>query len=271
MTLQSTRQFHTPEVCNADGSTRQSADHAVHQSTECQMSTNACPTTGQLSVRVPPYTELQRKRVANDDSRRWLARNTVRSRGRDGSRRNRLRRRVHQDVHARSNMQVAQLQCAGQRDHHRRVDLAQTTLAVRVVLRSLLKLIFQCARRKRLGRYAAGQWGIVVDIELEQVKERVVDEVNRAVDVLLDTKYELKGAAGFVASRKGNIRELAGGIRYMLAGITEMLSVRLRNESSGQVGAYMVRFKQLTGIFSPTRYPCCRRGSWAAFAAASEA
>jgi hypothetical protein len=44
-----------------------------------------------------------------------------------------------------------------------------------------------------------------VDVEFQQVEERVVDEVDRAVDVLFYAEEELKGAAGFIASRERDI------------------------------------------------------------------
>jgi hypothetical protein len=113
---------------------------------------------------------------------------------------------VHEHVHARGDVQVAELQCAGQRDDHRCVDVAQAALAICVLRCTLLELIFQRAGREGLGRYAAGQRRIIVDVELQQVEERVVDKVDRAVDVLFHAEEELERAAGFIASREWDVR-----------------------------------------------------------------
>lgn len=113
---------------------------------------------------------------------------------------------MNQHVHARGNVQVAELECARQRDNHRRVDVAQAALSVCFFRGTLLELIFQCAGRERLSRYAAGQRCVVVDVEFQQVEEWVVNEVDRTVDLLLYTKEELQRAAGFIASRERDVR-----------------------------------------------------------------
>ena len=169
------------------------------------MSSNTSPTTRQLSGRIPPHAELQRQRIANDNPGRWLARDAVRSRSRNRSRRNRLGRCVNQHIHAGSNMQVAKLQRTSQRDNHRRVDIAQAALSVCVLRGTLLELIFQCAGREGLRRYAAGQRRVVVDVEFQQVEERVIDKVDRAVDILFHAKEELQRTASFIASWEWDI------------------------------------------------------------------
>ena len=113
---------------------------------------------------------------------------------------------MDENIHACSDVQVAELECARQRDDHRRVDIAQTALSVCFFRGALLELIFQCTRRERLGRYAAGQGCVVVDVEFQQVEERVVDEVDRAVDLLLYAEEQLQRAAGFIASRERDVR-----------------------------------------------------------------
>jgi hypothetical protein len=44
-----------------------------------------------------------------------------------------------------------------------------------------------------------------VDVELEEVEEGIVDEVDRAVDVLFYAEDELEWSAGFVASECGDV------------------------------------------------------------------
>lgn len=56
-----------------------------------------------------------------------------------------------------------------------------------------------------------------MDVELEEVEERVVDEVDRAVDFFLDAEKELEGPPGFVARREGDVGELAGGVGDVFA------------------------------------------------------
>ena len=113
---------------------------------------------------------------------------------------------MDEHIHARGNVQVAELKRARQRDDHGRVDIAQTALSICFFRGALLELLFQSAGRERLGRYAAGQRSIVVDIEFQQVEERVVDEVDRAVDLLLYAEEQLQRAAGFIASREWDVR-----------------------------------------------------------------
>ena len=133
---------------------------------------------------------------------------------------------MHQHIHARSNMQVAELQRTSQRNDHWRVDVAQTALAIGILRCSLLEFILQCAGRERLRGYAAGQGSVVVDVELQQVEEWVVDEVDCAVDVLFYAEEELEREACFVAGREWNVGELACSVGDVLAGVTDRLLVR---------------------------------------------
>lgn len=227
MALQSTRQFHASKVSHANSSTGQGTDDAVHQCTESQMSSDTCPSTGQLCVGIPSHAELQRQCVSNDNSGGRLARNTVGSCSSNRSRRNRLGRSVHQHIHARSDVQVAELQRTSQSDHHGRVDLAQAALAIGVFRCSLLKLFFAGAGRERLRWDAAGQWRIIVDVEFQQMEERVVDKVNRAVDILFYAKEELERAAGFIAGRERDIGQLASSVGNVFAGVASTMSISL--------------------------------------------
>lgn len=221
MALQPTRQLHTPEISHTNSSTSQSANHTVHQCAESQMSSNASPPTRQLRVGIPSHAELQRQRITNNDPRRRVARNAVRSGSRNGSRRDGLGRRVDENIHARRNVQMAQLQRTSQRDDHGSVYLAQAALAICILCSALLELIFQRAGRERLGRYAASQRRVVVNVELQQMKERVIDEIDCAVDVLFHAKEELERAAGFIASREGDVRQLTCSVGDVFAGVAK--------------------------------------------------
>lgn len=131
---------------------------------------------------------------------------------------------MHQHIHARGNVQVAELQRASQRDYHRRVDVTQTALTIGLLRCSLLEFIFQYAGRERLRGYAAGQGSVVVDVELQQVEERVIDKVDRAIDVLFYAKEELERTASFVAGRERNVGKLACSVGNVFASVTNALS-----------------------------------------------
>jgi len=132
---------------------------------------------------------------------------------------------MNQHIHARSNVQMAELQRTSQRNYHWRVDVTQTALAIGILCCSLLKFIFQCAGRERLRGYTAGQGSVVVDVELQQVEERVVDKVDCAVDVLFYTKEKLERTACFVAGREWNVGKLACSVGDVFAGVTDVLLV----------------------------------------------
>ena len=51
-----------------------------------------------------------------------------------------------------------------------------------------------------------------MDVELEEVEERVGYKVNGAVDVALDAEGEFEGTACFITGWEGDVLELAAGI-----------------------------------------------------------
>ena len=95
---------------------------------------------------------------------------------------------MHEDIHARTDVQMAQLQCARQRDNHGGVHLAQAPLSLGQVLGAFFKLFHQQGRRQWFRRYSTRQRRVIVYVELQQVEELVVDLGNGAVDVLLNTE-----------------------------------------------------------------------------------
>ena len=60
-----------------------------------------------------------------------------------------------------------------------------------------------------------------MDVELEEMEERVVYERDRAVDVFLDTEKEFERSSCLIAGWKRDIGLLASGVCDVLAGITE--------------------------------------------------
>ena len=67
-----------------------------------------------------------------------------------------------------------------------------------------------------------------MDVEFEQMEERVIDEVYCAIDFLLHAEKKLERAAGFVTGWEGDVRELAGGIGDVFAGVAVMAMVNCR-------------------------------------------
>lgn len=226
MALQPPRQLHTSEVRHADRRARKRRNQTVHQRTERQMPSHTRPTRRKLRIRIPPHTELQRQRITNHNPRRRIPRNRIGRRSRNSPRRHTLRRSMHQHIQTTTHMQMAQLQRPRQRNNHWRINLTQTALSIRHIRRPLLKLFLQRARRQGFGRDAAGKGSIVVDVEFEQVEERVVDEVEGAVDFLFDAEEEFERAAGFVAGEEGDVGELTLGVGYVFACVAVPLLAR---------------------------------------------
>ena len=63
-----------------------------------------------------------------------------------------------------------------------------------------------------------------MDVELQQVEERVIDKVDRAIDVLFYAKEELERTAGFIAGREWNVGKLACSVGDVFASVTNALS-----------------------------------------------
>lgn len=112
---------------------------------------------------------------------------------------------MDQNIQARAHMKMTELQCSSQSNNHGCVYLTQTALPVRIVCRSLLVLLFEGGGRKRFGRNSAGERHIIMHIKLQQVEERVVYEIDRAIDILLHAEQQLQRSTGLVACREGNV------------------------------------------------------------------
>ena len=84
------------------------------------------------------------------------------------------------------------------------------------------------------------------------MEEWVVYKVDGAIDVLLHAEKELERPAGLVASREGNVGELALGVGDVLASVSISLSAVTLELSRLTAYAYVVLFKQLTGMGWPT-------------------
>lgn len=102
-----------------------------------------------------------------------------------------FRRAVQQNIHVCADMDVAQLQRAGEGKNKRDVFARGGFLADD----------FDFCGWPR--RNAAGQRRIGVDVEFEEMEEGVVNHGDCAVDFAFFTVVELEGSACFVAGRKG--------------------------------------------------------------------
>lgn len=163
---------------------------------------------------------------------------------------------MQQHVHTRADVQVTELQCPRQGNDQRRIYLAQAALSICLILCPLFKLVFQYRRWERCRGYSACQWRIVVDVELEEMEERIVDEIDGAIDVLFYSKYQLEGSSSFITREGGNVGELAGCLVGDVFASVTVRCVRWQSQTQFQaVEPYIVRFRQLTGMLSPTRYP----------------
>lgn len=63
-----------------------------------------------------------------------------------------------------------------------------------------------------------------MDVELEQMKEGIADEVNGAIEIFFDTEDEFEGAPSFVAGEGWDVGELASGfVCYVFTCVSEMV------------------------------------------------
>jgi hypothetical protein len=64
-----------------------------------------------------------------------------------------------------------------------------------------------------------------MDVKLQQVEESIVYFANGTVDLLFNTEKEFKRPACLIACRERYVRQLAGVVCYVLAGVAG-LSIR---------------------------------------------
>lgn len=167
---------------------------------------NLAPCLGQRRRREPPHTETQRQRIPDDQAPRLaplhMAQRT-RAIGSPGIQHAAIvrvyvvfRRRVQQHIQVRADVQVAELQGAGQREHQGYVLHLVGLLADRLDV--LWRARGQAAGERRVG----------VDVELEEVEEGVVDHGHGAVQLFLDAVVELERLVGLFAGGEGDPLDL---------------------------------------------------------------
>ena len=93
-------------------------------------------------------------------------------------------------------------------------------MSFRQILCALFEVLLQNGGRKRFCWYPAGERYIVVNVVFEQVKERIVNEVNGAIDILFYPKHEFERSASFVAGESGYVDEFVVGIGNVFASFT---------------------------------------------------
>lgn len=106
----------------------------------------------------------------------------------------------------------------------------------------------------RSGRETAREGCVGVDVEFEEVEERVGDGCDGAIERCVYTISEGEWLACFGASRKGDILEVVLFVLDVLAGFSEFMlaSFTTGNLTSGkEQRAYIDRFKQVTGMDAP--------------------
>lgn len=176
---------------------------------------------GQRRRRKPPHTEAQRQGVANDQLPGPAAIHVAQRTRAIGNARVQhpavvrvdvvFRCAVQQHVHVGADVHVARLQ--GPRERKDQGDV--------LLLDGRLADVLEVRRRAR--GEAAGQGGVGVDVELEQVEERVRDHRDGAVEFPLDAVVEFEGLFGLVAHGEGDPLDLVVlGIFYVFAGLASL-------------------------------------------------
>jgi hypothetical protein len=75
--------------------------------------------------------------------------------------------------------------------------------------------------RRWTRRQTAGERGVVVDVEFEEVEEGVCYEGNGAVEFVFYAVADFERLAGLVAGWEGNVLEFVGGVLDVFARFTE--------------------------------------------------
>ncbi len=153
-----------------------------------------------------------------------------------------LRGAVQEHVHVRADVHVAELERPGQRKDQRDI-LGDVVLAAHGL----------GVRRRSLGE-AAGQRGVAVDVELEEVEERIRHHVNRAILLALDAVVELERLARLVADGKGDPLDLVRRVLDVLARLATKASELAQGRGTQRYHA------RTTGSVSQASRSCRTKG-----------
>lgn len=132
-----------------------------------------------------------------------------------------LRHAVQEHVHVRANVQVAQLEGAGEGEDERDVFLHVGLLADGLNV------------RRGSGWETAGERCVVVDEELEEVKEWIGDHGDGAIDFAFVSVLKLEGLVGFFAGGEGDPFDFVIGVFNMFACFAEEVLARARAVAKG--------------------------------------
>lgn len=91
-------------------------------------------------------------------------------------------------------------------------------------------------------------------VELQHVEEGVVDEIDRALDILLDAKQQLQRSTGLVAGPEWDIYQMTVLVCDVLARVSAVPKMLAMVRSPYCSATHSVLFRQLTGIGWPTLY-----------------
>lgn len=221
--LQPLRQDHSHGVHAGDEQAGDERHQTVEDSARVDVAAQPLPLhlalrLGQRRRREPAHGEAQRQRVTNDELASvgaghvaQGARAVCDARVEDTAVVRTvvvLRRAVQQHIEVRADVHMAQLQRASQRKDERDVFLLGYFLAD------------DFAVDGRTRGQPAGQGGVAVNVEFEEVEEGIADEGNRAVDLALGAVVEFKGLVGLFAYGERNPLQLVLGVLDMLAGFS---------------------------------------------------
>lgn len=208
---------------------------------------------GQQRRGEPPNAETQRQRVTNDQP---LGLAPVHMAERTGAVRDArvqytavvrvdmvLGGAVQEHVEVRANVHVARLQGARECEHKRNV----------LLLLGLLADVLEV--RRWAGWQAAGERGVGVDVELEEVEERVGHHGNRAVHLSLDAVVELEGFFCLVALGEGDPLDLVAfgvlDVFARLAAVPCLLGDVCHDDDRTRIITYELRFIHSTLMGAP--------------------
>lgn len=185
--LQPPRQLHAPKPRKAHRRCGARAQHAIHHRAHIHVATHARPLARQYGVRVPADAQPQRQAIPNNDlGVAGRVRDAVRGGGVDGAGCDGAGRGVDEHVEVVRDVQVAELEGAGQGDDERG-EAAALGAHGAALLRDSVDAVFAAVAigglRERVRGDAACQGRVVVDVEFEQVEQGVRDEVDGAVHV----------------------------------------------------------------------------------------
>lgn len=254
--LDSSGQHDAEEIHPHHTGASEERDQAVEHRARVYMTSHASPLhlalgPGQRRRGEPPDAEAQRQRVADDQPLGLAPLHMAERTGAVGDARVQhatvvrvdvvLGGAVQQHVEMGADVHVARLQGAREREHEGDVLLLLGVLA------DVLDV------RRRAGGQAAGERGVGVDVELEEVEERVRHHADRAVHLGLDAVVELERFFGLVALGEGDPFDLV--VVGVFDVLTRLTVARRARWSLATVGVFGIGRRTAMVTVTDARYP----------------